>query len=214
MICEKPLAGSVHDAQAIARAAAEAKTFFMPAMCMRFWPEWAWLKEVISDNRYGRVLGASFLRQGTAPPGWYRNGEMSGGAILDLHIHDTDFVCHLFGKPKAVSSRGYRAQSGQIDHVSTQYLYDDVPLVVADGGWSFSEPYPFRMRYTVNFENKLRRISIWRDRSRCWFTRAAALAQFNVRLSMDGSGRSATSLSACPSESHRPSSPSMTLSVR
>lgn len=155
VLCEKPLAGTLRDAQTIARVAASSKTFLMPAMCMRFWPEWAWLKEVISDSRYGRVLGASFLRQGTLPPGWYRNGEMSGGALLDLHIHDTDFVCYLFGKPKAVSSRGYRSQTGQIDHVSTQYHYDDVPLVVADGGWSFTEPYPFRMRYTVNFENQV-----------------------------------------------------------
>ena len=155
VLCEKPLARTLRDAQVIARAAESAKTFLMPAMCMRFWPEWAWLKAAISDNRYGRVLGASFLRQGTAPPGWYRNGEMSGGALLDLHIHDTDFVCFLFGKPKGVSSRGYRAGTGQIDHVSTQYFYDGVPLVVADGGWSFTEPYPFRMRYTVNFENEV-----------------------------------------------------------
>jgi predicted dehydrogenase len=140
------------EAQAVGKAAASAESFLMPAMCMRFWPEWAWLKQVVSDNRYGNVLSASFLRQGTIPPGWYREGTLSGGALLDLHIHDTDFVCNLFGKPKAVSSRGYRALSGQVDHVSTQYHYDNVPLVVADGGWSFAVPYPFRMRYTVNFE--------------------------------------------------------------
>ena len=214
VLCEKPLAGWVRDAQAISRAAAGAKTFLMPAMCMRFWPEWAWLKEVISDNRFGRVFGAIFLRQGNVPPGWYRDGEMSGGAILDLHIHDTDFVCYLFGKPKAVSSRGYRAQTGQFDHVSTQYIYDSVPLVVADGGWSFAEPYPFRMRYTVIFESQVTADFDLRDPSRCWFTRADILPQFTVRPSMGGSGRSATSLSACPSENHRPSSLSMTLFVR
>ena len=153
VLCEKPMARTSADADAMVRAAAKAKTFMMPAMCMRFWPEWAWLKDAIASGRYGRVLGASFLRQGTMPPGWYRNGEISGGALLDLHIHDTDFVCHLFGKPKAVSSRGYKSLSGQPDHLSTQYFYDDVPLVVADGGWAFAEPYPFRMRYTVNFEN-------------------------------------------------------------
>jgi predicted dehydrogenase len=153
VLCEKPMARTSADAEAMVRAASKAQTFFMPAMCMRFWPEWAWLKEAIASNRYGRVLSASFLRQGTMPPGWYKNGAISGGALLDLHIHDTDFVCHLFGKPRAVSSRGYISGSGQPDHLSTQYFYDDVPLVVADGGWAFAEPYPFRMRYTVNFQN-------------------------------------------------------------
>lgn len=153
VLCEKPLARNLESAQEIARAAAEVPAFLMPAMCMRFWPEWAWLKEAIADQRFGKVLGASFLRQGTLPPGWYRNGEMSGGALLDLHIHDTDFVSYLFGTPKAVSSRGYRSRSGEIDYVSTQYLYDNVPLVIAEGGLSFAEPFPFRMRYTVNFES-------------------------------------------------------------
>jgi predicted dehydrogenase len=152
VLCEKPLARTLSQAQTIADAANKSDAFMMPAMCIRFWPQWAWLKDAISDRRFGRVRGATFLRQGAGPPGWYRNGEMSGGALLDLHIHDTDFVCHLFGMPKAVSSRGYRAQTGSYDHVSTQYLYDEVPLVVADGGWSFDAPFPFRMRYTVTFD--------------------------------------------------------------
>ena len=155
VLCEKPLARTLDQAQAITRAAAGAKGFFMPAMCMRFWPEWAWLKQAITEKRYGKVKGASFLRHGTTPPGWYAKGEESGGAILDLHIHDTDFVCHLFGKPTAVSSRGYTQASGAIDHISTHYHYDDVPYVVADGGWSFAPPYPFRMRYTVQFEGNV-----------------------------------------------------------
>ncbi len=154
VLCEKPMARTLADAEAMARAAAKAKTFLMPAMCMRFWPEWAWLKEAIASGRYGRVLSASFLRLGTMPPGWFKNGAMSGGAIMDLHIHDTDFVCYLFGKPNAVSSRGYQIQSGELDHVSTQYHYDEVPLVVADGSWAFAAPFPFRMRYTVNFEKQ------------------------------------------------------------
>src|SRR5687768_13255893 len=44
VICEKPLARTPAAARQIAAAAKCAKGFFMPAMCMRFWPEWAWLK--------------------------------------------------------------------------------------------------------------------------------------------------------------------------
>ena len=37
----------------IAEAAAQAKGLFMPAMCMRFWPQWAWLKQAVDEGRYG-----------------------------------------------------------------------------------------------------------------------------------------------------------------
>ena len=54
--------------------------------------------------------------------------------------------------PKAVSSRGYAKGSGEIDHLTTQFFYDDVPLVTAEGGWAMSEGFGFNMLYTVNFE--------------------------------------------------------------
>jgi len=40
VLCEKPLARDVKTAREIIEAAAQAKGIFMPAMCLRFWPEW------------------------------------------------------------------------------------------------------------------------------------------------------------------------------
>ena len=154
VICEKPLARNLGDAERIAAVAKEAKGFFMPAMCIRFWPQWAWLKQAIVEKRYGKVLSASFRRVAQMPPGrWYKDGSLSGGAALDLHIHDTDFVQNLLGMPKAVLSRGYTKTTGEIDHLATQFIYDDVPLVTAEGGWTLADGYGFSMQYTCNFEN-------------------------------------------------------------
>jgi predicted dehydrogenase len=152
VLCEKPLARTSSDAERIAAAARSAKGMFMPAMCMRFWPQWVWLKKAVAEKRYGKVLGATFRRVASMPAGWYRDGKISGGAALDLHIHDTDFIQHLFGMPRAVTSRGYSKTSGEIDHIATQFLYDEVPLVVAEGGWCLQDGYGFTMQYTVNFE--------------------------------------------------------------
>jgi predicted dehydrogenase len=55
--------------------------------------------------------------------------------------------------PRAVSSRGYSKTSGEIDHLATQYVYDDVPLVIAEGGWCLADGYGFSMQCTLNFEN-------------------------------------------------------------
>jgi predicted dehydrogenase len=152
VICEKPLARSSAEAQQIAQAAASSKGFFMPAMCMRFWSEWEWLAGAVRDGRYGKVLAAAFTRLGSCPEGWYRDGSLSGGGLLDLHVHDVDFVYHLFGKPRAVFSRGFSCVSSEIDYVVTQYLYDGGPTVSATGSWANSPGAPFTMRYTVQFE--------------------------------------------------------------
>lgn len=99
------------------------------------------------------MLGAQFRRVSNHPGGPFcSNGEACGGAILGLRIHDTDFVQYCFGEPRAVFSRGYAKDTSHIDHVVTQYLYDYIPLVVAEGGWSMQAGFGFSMQYTVNFE--------------------------------------------------------------
>lgn len=160
VVCEKPLARTSAEAREIAAAAAAAKGMFMPAMCMRFWPEWEWIKRAADDGTYGRVLSAHFRRVGSIPAGWFRNGQLSGGALLDLHVHDTDFVYHLFGKPRAVFSQGHVGKSGEIDHVVTQYQFANGPnangntpaAVVAEGSWTAAEGFGFRMQATLHFE--------------------------------------------------------------
>ena len=153
VLCEKPLARTSADGEKIAAAADTAKGIFMPAMCMRFWPQWAWLKKAVADGKYGKVLSATFRRVAQMPGGWYADGAFSGGAALDLHIHDTDFVQYLFGMPTAVSSRGYSKTSSETDHVSTQFFYPNIPLVTAEGGWCLADGYGFTMQYTINFES-------------------------------------------------------------
>lgn len=153
LLMEKPLARTSEDAQKLVDAAAKSDKLAMPAMCMRFWPGWTWLKDAVENETYGKVLAANFRRVASHPKGaFYQSGEASGGAALDLHIHDTDFIQHLFGMPKAVTSVGYSKPTDAVDHIVTRYHYDGVPMVVAEGGWAMTEGFGFSMRYTVNFE--------------------------------------------------------------
>lgn len=152
VLCEKPLAVSLDQGRKVAAAASEAAGYFMPAMCIRFWPAWAWAKRAVASGEFGKVRSATFTRLASPPPGWYQNGDKSGGAILDLHVHDTDFVNYLFGPPQKVFSRGYSKTSGRIDHLITHYLFGEEPLVVAEGGWTMEPAFGFRMRYTISFD--------------------------------------------------------------
>ena len=155
VLCEKPLARTTAVAREIVAEAAKSKGIFMPAMCLRFWPEWAWLKQAVTDGRYGRVLAARFRRV-AEPPGWgkntFFNGAESGGGLFDVHIHDTDFVQFCFGRPRSVFATGYVKFSGAIDHVVTQYEVASGAIVHAEGTWAMSPGFGFNMSYTVNFE--------------------------------------------------------------
>ena len=153
VVCEKPLARTAADAAKIAAAADASPGMFMPGMCIRFWPQYKWLKDVVDNGMYGRVLGATFRRLASMPPGWFADAGMSGAAALDLHLHDTDFVQHLLGMPSAVASCGYSKTTAGVDHIITRYFYDEFPVVVAEGAWCMDDAYGFNMSYMVNFEN-------------------------------------------------------------
>jgi predicted dehydrogenase len=85
-------------------------------------------------------------------PDSYFNGQASGGALLDLHIHDSDFVQFLFGRPASVYSRGLTRFSGAIDHVVTQYEVSCGAVVSAEGTWLMTAGGGFHMGYTIHFE--------------------------------------------------------------
>lgn len=159
VLCEKPLARDSALARQMVEDSrtAEAKgRFAMPAMCLRFWPEWAWLKRVIAEGTYGKVLSARFRRV-AEPPTWgqkhFAQGTSSGGALLDLHIHDVDFVQYCFGKPSSVFATGYSKYTGAIDHVVAQFKMPGGAIVHAEGSWAMAPGFGFSMSYTVNFEN-------------------------------------------------------------
>ena len=150
VLLEKPVALSVAEVRRVADAARASGRVCMPAMCMRFWPAWAWLKARIVSGEFGRVHTAMFQRLGSAPAwgvGFYGDASKSGGALVDLHIHDTDFVHYCFGPPRGVTC------CGTLNHLTTMYHYDHGPRqVVAEGGWGQAPGFGFRMRYVVNFE--------------------------------------------------------------
>ncbi len=149
VLVEKPVALRAEDVALLADAARAARTLCMPAHCMRFWPGWDWLQERVAGGALGKVKSAVFQRLGSRPQwsSFYRDPARSGGALVDLHIHDADFVRWLFGDPLEVAS------TGSLDHVSTLYRYPDGPAhVVAEGAWDHDAGFQFRMRYIVVFE--------------------------------------------------------------
>ncbi len=85
-------------------------------------------------------------------------GELSGGALLDLHIHDVDFILSVFGRPNGVLARAVNG----VDHIESSYLYDGI-VCTAEGGWIMPGSFPFEMGYQVLGENGLLEFSLGKD---------------------------------------------------
>lgn len=150
VLVEKPIAIDPAQVQRLADAARGSDRICMPAMCMRYWPAWVKIHAMIVDQTYGKVRSAEFHRLGTRP-GWaeafYADEARSGGALYDLHIHDTDFIVHCFGLPGAVTTDG----DGM--HLSSIYHYQGGPVhVLAQGAWDHQPSVGFKMRCTITTE--------------------------------------------------------------
>ena len=156
VICEKPMAPDLAACDRMVRAVERAERTLMVAQCIRFWPQYELIKGMVDEGRIGRVRFAKLRRVCTPPAysseNWLMDGGQSGGALLDLHVHDVDFAHHLLGVPETVYARGCRGPSGGTDHVFASFGYADGRLAWLEGGWTYHAPWPFEMAIVVNGE--------------------------------------------------------------
>lgn len=154
VFCEKPLALTKADGRKIAAAAKKAGVFFQVGQCIRFWPEYMAFEAFVKSRKAGKLLSLSLQRRAGRPTysvdDWLNDGKRSGGAALDLHIHDTDYVHHLLGQPDAVTSVGTSDKTGW-SHIFTTYHFKDV-AVTAEGGWNYPKNWGFQMAFQAVFE--------------------------------------------------------------
>ena len=125
----------------------------MIAQCCRFGPAYLYIKKLVDENTYGKTKSAVLTRLGAAPmwswENWYMDENRSGGAILDLHIHDIDLIRYIWGNPNSVSCCAQDINSGK-DIAHSRLMYDDFS-VMAIGDWS-REKVGFETGTTVSSE--------------------------------------------------------------
>lgn len=140
VLCEKPMARDVRLADRMIAVSGKMRKFLMIAQCLRFEKTYSTLKKAYDSGKYGKLLRLSMTRCGGAPSqGWYRDVKCSGGAILDLHLHDTDFINYMIGTPDAVLTSGVSRVSGGIDDLMTTYYFKNGPIVNSEGSWCRSK---------------------------------------------------------------------------
>jgi predicted dehydrogenase len=109
VLCEKPLAATAADAEAMCRAADEAGR--STAICFEL--RWQPVRVTVSDLVQQGVVGTPyFVRMAQSAHYWHPSrplqalwmydADAGGGYLANMVVHDIDWVCSLFGDPVAV----------------------------------------------------------------------------------------------------------------
>lgn len=136
VLCEKPMALNTKDCEKMIKTSYDTGKFLMIAQCLRFDESYNEITKAYKNGKYGKLLRFSLKRMGGFPGGWFRDVKRSGGALMDLHIHDCDFIMSLLGKPDAIRANGVVVKSGGIDDLSVDFIYSDGPVVMGESSWA------------------------------------------------------------------------------
>ncbi|MFB3882314.1 MAG: Gfo/Idh/MocA family protein [Armatimonadota bacterium] len=109
VFCEKPMALSVADCDAMIRAAERAGVKLMIGHVLRLMFPWWRIKELASEGELGAPVCVSIRRAHPwAGRGWRGQRELSGGPLFEVSVHELDFMRHLCGEVAQVSAYGAR----------------------------------------------------------------------------------------------------------
>jgi predicted dehydrogenase len=148
--CEKPIAGNLEDAQVIADVAENAGITLMVGHVLRFFPQYERARDVVEDGGIGDPGVARARRLSPFPSwghdDWYADRGSSGGVLVDLAIHDLDYVRWVFGEVDRVFARRSVWEEGEHGHVTLRF--ENGAAAYVDASWGL----PPGQELTQSFE--------------------------------------------------------------
>lgn len=109
VFCEKPIARSAADGEAMIAACKAAGVQLMIGHVVRFYPEYEAIKQILDAGTLGRIAtvrGARYNPPVQERKPWFADIEKNGGVVLDLMIHELDTFCWMFGDVERLFAHG------------------------------------------------------------------------------------------------------------
>lgn len=155
VLCEKPVERTLSDARSMADAVAESAGTFMPGHTLRFFPEYAKARERVHKGDIGSPGTARTLRQSPFDErsDWFADDEKSGGVLLDLAIHDFDFLRWTFGEPERVFAR--RKRWDDHEYALATLRFENGAVAHVDARWPNRPDLSFHTRFELGGEQGL-----------------------------------------------------------
>lgn len=162
ILSEKPMALTLEQCQNMIDASEKSGAFLMIGQCVRFQKSVSIVKDYIESGVYGKVYRAEFQRYSQTPMwtwnNWILDPKLSGGCIIDMHIHDVDLVNYLFGTPSSVNSV-MTQQKVERESIFSQYEMSDGTIVLTRADWSLPQKIPFSASALICFEKACVKLS-------------------------------------------------------
>ena len=153
IVCEKPLARHLRDAEEMVAACQAAGARLFVAQVVRFFPQFAQAKAILDSGALGRPGVIRTVRGGspphTAERSWFADFEQSGGVVMDVSIHDIDFARWCFGDVERVFARGLTfAGVRPHDHALITLRFKNGAIGHIEGSWAYP-PGRFRTLFEI-----------------------------------------------------------------
>lgn len=152
---EKPVCLTREEAKQILDVEKKTGVKVMVGQVVRCFEEYKYLKKIYDNKTYGKLKSIVMQRiSGEVRWGfenWFQDEEKSGSVVLDLHIHDLDFLRYLLGEPKHFDVKATAYENGMINQIMTAYDFEDI-FAVTEGVWDISSVLKFQASFRACFE--------------------------------------------------------------
>jgi UDP-N-acetylglucosamine 3-dehydrogenase len=147
VILEKPIARTLEDAGAILEAFTGTEHRLFVGHVVRFFPEYVRIKATVDAGDLGTVGVARTSRRSPFLTGWrdwYADWRMSGGILLDLMIHDFDFLRWILGEVERVYARGVLGREyNRLDYALVTLRFEGGAIAHVEGQWGYPGPFNY-----------------------------------------------------------------------
>ncbi len=147
VILEKPIARTIEDAQEILEAFSGDGPRLFVGHVVRFFPEYVGIKEKIDAGDLGTIGVVRTSRRSPFLLGWndwYADWRVSGGVLLDLVIHDFDFLRWALGEVERVYARGMLGREyNRLDYTLVTLRFESGAIAHVEGHWGYPGPFNY-----------------------------------------------------------------------
>ncbi|MCJ8008504.1 Gfo/Idh/MocA family protein [Lederbergia wuyishanensis] len=145
VICEKPIARTLEEAKSMIDICQKNNVRLFIGQVVRFFPEYERAKRLIEAGTIGKPGIIRTSRNGKFPKAWndwYSNYQNSGGVVLDLLIHDFDFLRWCFGEVNRVYAKGLMGREfAKIDYALVTLRFESGTIAHVEGSWAHDKFY-------------------------------------------------------------------------
>src|SRR5918993_755791 len=147
VIVEKPIARTIEDAQEILDSFSGDGPRLFVGHVVRFFPEYVGIKQKIDAGDLGTIGVVRTSRRSPFLTGWndwYADWRVSGGVLLDLVIHDFDFLRWALGEVERVYARGILGREyNRLDYVLVTLHFENGAIAHVEGHWGYPGPFNY-----------------------------------------------------------------------